>query len=40
MGNNCSCLQNESTKSEVNLDPKRIKEISKYILIICKKQTK
>lgn len=31
MGNSCYCLQNNSTKNEVDLDPKRIKEISIYL---------
>jgi hypothetical protein len=34
MGNNCSCFQNDSTKSEVNLDPKRMREISIKIFIL------
>ena len=34
MGSNCSCLQNESTKSEINLDAKRIKDISKFLFFI------
>jgi len=40
MGNNCTCFQNDSTHGEINLDPKRLKEICKISIFIIAQPVK